>query len=66
KYLLPEDAVVAKQVNNRAFGVLARSVPGDQRGQPKNNDAFFSTLLRFGWRIAKEPATPSYMRCPRF
>lgn len=66
KYLAPEDAVVAKQVNNRAIGILSRSLPDDQRGQPKNNDSFFATLLRFGWRIDKEPATPSYMRCPRF
>lgn len=66
KYLEPEDAVVAKQVYYRGYNASARPANGEQRGQPKNNDAFFSSLLRFGWRLYHEPATPEQMRCPRF
>ncbi len=66
KYLAPEDAVVAKQVYYRGYGPMSRSDNGEMRGQRKNNDAFFSSLLRFGWRFNKDEGTPNQMKCPKF
>lgn len=66
KYLAPENAVVAKQVYYRGYSSNARPDNGEQRGQVRNNDAFFSTLLRFGWRLSNNTSTPMQMRCPSF
>lgn len=66
KYLTPENATVAKQVYFRGYSSNARPDNGEQRGQQRNNDSFFSTLLRFGWRLPNESATPMQMRCPKF
>jgi hypothetical protein len=65
-YLAPEDAVVAKQVYYRGYNSTSRPDNGEQRGQQKNNDSFFSSILRFGWRLNSEGATPMQMRCPKF
>lgn len=55
KYLQPADAVVAKQIFDKAFTSLVagspRFVPGYQRGNPKNMDAYFSFVLKFGIRL---------------
>jgi len=39
-----------------------------QRGDPTENDAFFSTILRFGWRLnnAGDKLTRRQLRCPVF
>lgn len=66
KYLTPENAVVAKQIYYRGYSSTSRPDNGEMRGQKQNNDAFFSTLIRFGWRIPHESATPMQMRCPHF
>lgn len=66
KYLLPEDAVVARQVYYRGFTSSSRPDDGEMRGQRRNNDAFFSTLIRCGWRLGNSGSTPGNMRCPRF
>ncbi|MBB1286664.1 hypothetical protein HRH25_19955 [Flavisolibacter sp. BT320] len=66
KYLLPENAVVAKQVYYRGFNTTSRPDDGEMRGQKRNNDAFFSTLIRCGWRFGNNGSTPSNMRCPKF
>lgn len=67
KYLQPQDAVVAKQVYYRGFNANNARLPadGDMRGQPKNNDAFFSSILRLGWRLYRDN-TPAQMQCPKF
>ena len=48
----------------------ARSTPrvNEQRGDPTDNDAFFSTILRFGFRIGNDPNSNArkQMRCPVF
>ncbi len=50
----------------------SRQRPGinEQRGDPKDNDAFFSTILRFGWRLngSNDPNSRArrQMRCPVF
>lgn len=43
---------------------------GTQRGDPKDNDSFFTTVIRFGWRL-NDPNSPGsraarQMRCPSF
>jgi hypothetical protein len=65
KYLQPQDAAVAKQVYYRGYTAAARPDNGSMRGQKKNNDSFFSTLLRFGWRLYRDE-TPMQMRCPKY
>lgn len=66
KYLQPQDAVVAKQVYYRGVNSTnLRPNDGTMRGQKKNNDSFFSSIFRCGWRMQKD-ATPMQLRCPRF
>lgn len=65
KYLEPQQAVVAKQVYYRGSGSLSRPGNGSMRGQHKNNDSFFSSIFRFGWRLNRD-VTPMQLRCPKF
>lgn len=65
-YLTPENAAVAKQVYYRGYNSTSRPDDGSMRGQRKNNDAFFSTLVRCGWRFSNNTSTPEQMRCPKF
>lgn len=52
KYLKPADVPLAVQLANREpFRNVSRPFIGRQRGDPKQMDSFFSTLLRLGWRI---------------
>ncbi|MGZ8552966.1 MAG: outer membrane beta-barrel protein [Chitinophagaceae bacterium] len=46
----------------------SRQMPGinEQRGDPKDDDAFFSTILRFGWRLNTYDNARRQMRCPVF
>lgn len=46
----------------------ARQTPAinEQRGDPTENDAFFSTILRFGWRLNTYDNSRRQMRCPTF
>jgi hypothetical protein len=65
KYLAPEQTAIAYQMYNRGYGSLTRPSTQDARGNPRNNDSFFSTVLRLGWRISSE-TTPRQARCPRY
>jgi hypothetical protein len=69
KYLAPDQAVVARQVQNRKFGSGPLSsggtFVGEERGNPKNNDSFFSSILRFGWRLF-DNSDASGMGCPKW
>jgi hypothetical protein len=42
----------------------------EQRGDPKENDAYFSSLIRCGWRLndRNDPGSRAarQMRCPSF
>ncbi len=55
KYLSAADANIAKQIFDKAFTSYIpgspRFVPGYQRGNPKNNDAYFSFVLKLGIRL---------------
>jgi hypothetical protein len=37
-----------------------------ERGDPKENDAYFSSILRFGWRIGGIDARSKQLKCPVF
>ena len=68
KYLTPENATIAKQVQDRKLNPTFSSAPtfvGEQRGNPKNNDSFFSSILRFGWRLF-DNSDASGMGCPKW
>jgi hypothetical protein len=72
-YLSPTDAANAKRLYYR--GTYANAVTRPdliqtfQRGDPTENDAFFSTILRFGWRLNGDNETARQrrqLRCPVF
>ena len=63
------DGAKAKQLFFRGDELPgARSTPrvNEQRGDPTDNDAFFSTILRFGWRLNTYDNARRQMRCPVF
>lgn len=79
QYLTPEQATMARQLHYRTPLYIdpstgnpptTRPFIGYQRGDPKDNDAYFTSVLRFGWRINGDN-TPNarakrQMRCPRY
>lgn len=75
-YLTPEQTAIANQLHYRQNlvpgGTQTRTPAniGEQRGDPTENDSFFSTILRFGWRL-NDSNSPNgrasrQMRCPSF
>lgn len=74
-YLSPHDAAIARQIHDKTMGVitpgLSRYEPGTQRGNSKNMDAYFSVLLKIGFRIGEieDGYDRNYrekMKCPSF
>lgn len=72
-YLSAPDAAKAKRLYYRGTYANAQSNLGliqtFQRGDPKENDAYFSTIIRFGWRLnGDDPGSRArrQMRCPVF
>lgn len=57
RYLSTEKADVAWQVSDKAVGIvtpgLNRFRPGEQRGNPKNTDTYFSFLFKVGVNLGK-------------
>jgi len=73
KYLSPADAQVARQMAYREQfynPAVNRPYIGGQRGDPKENDAFFSGMLRFGWRLngsnSPNAQARKQLKCPVF
>lgn len=75
RYLSREQAQMARQLHYReniATGASRGATPGlnEQRGNPKQNDAFFSTMMRFGWRLTDRNSSAGraarQLRCPTF
>jgi hypothetical protein len=71
-YLTPAQAAMARQLNYRENFPAQNTRPDmdEQRGNPNQNDAFFSTIIKFGWRMW-DPNSPNsrasrQMRCPSF
>lgn len=75
QYLSPEQASLARRLHYRGNEITGLSRPAqprnnEQRGDPKDGDSFFSSMLRFGWRL-NDMNSPSgratrQLRCPTF
>ncbi len=74
QYLSAADATIARKIHDKTFGVvtpgLTRYQPGTQRGNPKNNDAYFSLAVKLGIKIGYDNSTDKryakQTRCPHF
>jgi hypothetical protein len=71
QYLDPADVPVAYQLHNREpFRNITRPYIGRQRGDPKEMDSYFTTILRFGWRLngseAPNRKALRQLRCPLY
>ena len=73
KYLAPDQAIIARQLSYREQFYnpsVNRPYINYQRGDPKQNDAYFSGLLRLGWRLngANSPngLAKRQLKCPVF
>lgn len=74
KYLSPADANIALQINDKTTTSgnigYTRTDPGSQRGNSKNNDAYFSLLFKLGLRLTSDDEgnynkrSSSHVRCP--
>lgn len=74
KYLSPHDAAIARQIADKVSAIvnpgLTRNSPGTQRGNPKQNDSYFTTFLKFAVRIGPifensyDRNVATRMRCP--
>ncbi len=74
KYLTPQDAAIAKQIHDKVVGIVTPAVtrysPGTQRGDPRQNDAYFTVFLKFAVRLGAifdnvyDRRAASHMRCP--
>ena len=55
KNLSAADALIARKISDKTVGIVTpgvfRSAPGNQRGNPKQDDAYFSFLLKLGVRL---------------
>jgi hypothetical protein len=71
-YLSAADAAKAKRLYYRGLYTSPLTRPGDiqtfQRGDPTENDAFFSSTIRFGWRLNsyEDSRSRKQLRCPVF
>ncbi|MBS1921129.1 MAG: hypothetical protein JST17_12830 [Bacteroidetes bacterium] len=71
KYLTPSQAVIARQLEYRENIInpsVNRPYINEQRGDPSQNDAFFSGILRFGWRLGgtQDSRIKKQLKCPHF
>ncbi len=73
-YLTPSQTAMANQLHYRENftpnGSQTRPSLNEQRGDPRENDSYFSTILRFGWRL-NDSNSPNgraarQLRCPSF
>jgi hypothetical protein len=70
QHLSPANAALARQLNYRGTYSWATTRPssivGEKRGDPKQNDAYFSTILRLGWRLREISSAERQLRCPLY
>ena len=76
RYLSASQANIARQIHDKTFGIVTpgrtRTEPGLQRGNPNNNDAYFSTVLKVGFRLGQvygsddQRRAARQTRCPHF
>ena len=63
------DALRARRLFYRGTYTFPASRPYEtfaERGDPKENDSYFSSILRFGWRINGGDARLKQLKCPVF
>ncbi len=72
-YLSAADAQKARQLYYRRDfnnGTQSRPYLDEQRGNPKNNDSYFSSVIRLGWRFNDQNSyrgrASKQMNCPKF
>jgi len=74
KYLTPEQAAMANQLYYRQdfvpYTTQTRTPTDPQRGDATQNDAFFSSIIRLGWRLNDRNSADGralrQLRCPAF
>ncbi|MBS1656340.1 MAG: hypothetical protein JSU05_15915, partial [Bacteroidetes bacterium] len=74
QYLTPANAAIAKRLYYRGTYQSAQTNPGNiqtfQRGDPTKNDAYFTTVIRLGWRLNDANSASGravrQLRCPSF
>lgn len=67
KYLSSGQATIAKQMMYREHfynPAISRPIINQQRGDPKDNDAYFSTFIKLGWRLGEFNSALRQLRCP--
>jgi hypothetical protein len=67
--LAPAEAVTARRLYYKGTYTFPTSRPYQefaQRGDPKENDAFFSSIIRLGWRLNNNNASTRHLKCPVF
>jgi len=67
KYLSPTQALQAKQLMYREKfydPTINRPFVDQQRGDPKDKDAYFSTFIKIGWRLGQWNPALRQLRCP--
>lgn len=74
-YLSSQDAAIARKIYDKSNSLTTpanRTIPGEQRGNSKNMDAYFSTVLKLGVRLGaiygsdQERNAARQTRCPHF
>ncbi|MBS1631571.1 MAG: hypothetical protein JST10_03250 [Bacteroidetes bacterium] len=71
-YLSPSQAAIARQMafkENLINPSVSRPYLDEQRGNPNQNDAFFSGIIRFGWRLGggiQDSRIKKQLKCPHF
>lgn len=69
QHLPAADAVKARRLYYRGTYSFPATRPYEEfaeRGDPKQNDAYFSSILRFGWRIGGGGGSLKQLKCPVF
>lgn len=69
QHLSAADAIKARRLYYRGIYSFPSTRPYEEfaeRGDPKENDAYFSSILRFGWRIGSTDARSKQLKCPVF
>lgn len=74
RYLPAQQAALARELHDKVVAgtPVRRTSPGKQRGNPKNNDAYFSTVIKIGIKLGdtygstEQRNAARQTRCPHF
>lgn len=64
KYMPLAQAQVAARMANKSGGTGTRFTPGQKRGNPKQNDAFYTVGIKLGFRLGSSDNWSNSTRCP--